>query len=104
MKTTKDYKDFIEEQLEILENITCRPMMGEYLLYYDGILFGGIYNNRLLVKIVSSNEKYKLQQQIPYDGAKPMYIVDDLDDKNLLKDIVIDTCAYLPRKKQKEKK
>lgn len=85
MATTKNYKDFILEQLNLLENITCKPMMGEYLLYYNGILFGGIYDNRLLMKIVSSNKKYNMQEQIPYENAKPMYLVDDVDNKEKLK-------------------
>ena len=55
MATTKDYKDFILEQFNLLDNITCKSMMGEYLLYYNGLLFGGIYDDRLLVKIVNSN-------------------------------------------------
>ena len=92
MATTKDYKDFILEQLSILDNITCKPMMGEYLLYYNGTLFGGIYDNRLLVKIVDSNNKYNLQESMPYDGGKSMYLVDNVDNQNILKDIVIDTC------------
>ena len=56
MATTKDYRDFILEQLNLLENISCKTMMGEYLLYYNDILFGGIYDDRLLVKIVDSNK------------------------------------------------
>ena len=58
MATTKEYKDFVLEQLNLLDNINCKPMMGEYLLYYNGILFGGIYDDRLLVKIVDNNKKY----------------------------------------------
>ncbi len=95
MASTKDYKDFVFEQLSILDNITCKPMMGEYLLYYNGLLFGGIYDDRLLVKIVKDNKKYNLDEVIPYNGAKPMYLVDDIDNVNLLKDIVIDTCKGL---------
>ena len=91
MATTKDYKDFILEQLNILDNITCKSMMGEYLLYYNGLLFGGIYDDRLLVKKVDNNKKYNMQESIPYESAKPMYLVDDVDDKEKLKDIVIDT-------------
>ena len=56
MATTKDYKDFVLENLNILNNITCKPMMGEYLLYYKNTLFGGIYDNRLLIKKVDSNK------------------------------------------------
>ena len=91
MATTKDYKEFILDELSLLDNITCKPMMGEYLLYYNGVLFGGIYDDRLLVKIVNNNSKYHMEEVIPYDNAKPMYLVDDVDDKELLKDIVIDT-------------
>lgn len=71
-------------------------MMGEYLLYYNNILFGGIYDNRLLVKIVESNKKFSMQESIPYKGAKPMYLVDDLDNQEKLKEIVIGTCKDLP--------
>lgn len=99
MATTKDYRDFVLEQLSLLDNITCKSMMGEYLLYYNNILFGGIYDDRLLIKIVDSNKKYKMKESIPYDGAKPMYLVDDIDNQESLKEIVIDTCKDLPNKK-----
>ena len=91
MATSKEYKDFILEQLDLLDNITCKAMMGEFLLYYNNVLFGGIYDNRLLVKIVDTNKKYSMQEQIPYETAKPMYLVDDVDNKELLKEIVIET-------------
>ena len=97
MATTKDYKDYILEQLSLLDNITSRPMMGEYLLYYNGILFGGIYDDRLLVKIVDSNKKYNMQESIPYESAKPMYLVDDVDNQEVLRDIVLDTCKDLKK-------
>ncbi len=97
MATTKDYRDFILEQLNILDNITCKSMMGEYLFYYDGILFGGIYDDRLLVKIVDSNKKYNMKESIPYENAKPMYLVDDVDNKDILRDIVLDTCKGLKK-------
>lgn len=95
MATTKEYRDFIVEQLSILDNITCKSMMGEYLLYYNGKLFGGIYDNRLLVKFTISNKKYHLQESIPYKGAKPMYLVADVDEESTLKEIVVDTCKDL---------
>ena len=99
MATSKEYKDFILEQLDFLDNITCKAIMGEFLLYYNNVLFGGIYDNRLLVKIVDTNKKYSMQEQIPYETAKPMYLVDDVDNKELLKEIVIETCKGLPNKK-----
>ena len=97
MATTKDYRDFILEQLSLLDNITCKSMMGEYLLYYNGILFGGIYDDRLLVKTVDSNKKYNMQESIPYESAKPMYLVDDVDNQKLLRSIVLDTCKDLKK-------
>ena len=99
MATSKEYKEFILEQLDLLDNITCKAMMGEFLLYYNNVLFGGIYDNRLLVKIVETNKKYNMQEQIPYETAKLMYLVDDVDNKELLKEIVVETCKSLPNKK-----
>lgn len=99
MATSKVYKDFILEQLSILEDITCKPMMGEYLLYYKNQLFGGIYDDRMLVKKVEANKKYEMSEEIPYDGAKSMYLVDEVDNKEILKEIVIDTVNGLKTKK-----
>jgi TfoX/Sxy family transcriptional regulator of competence genes len=98
MATSKEYKDFILEQLSLLNNITCKPMMGEFLLYYNDVLFGGIYDNRFLVKKTKTNEKYNMVDELPYEKAKPMYMVEDVDDKELLKEIVIKTCKGLIKK------
>ena len=98
MATSKEYKDFILEQLDSLENINCKAMMGEFLLYYNEILFGGIYDNRLLVKIVDTNKKYNMQEQRPYESAKSMYLVDNIDNKDSIKEIVIETYKGLLRK------
>ena len=97
MATTKEYKDYVLEQLNLLGGITCKPMMGEYLLYYNGVLFGGIYDDRFLVKIVENNKKYAMQESIPYKNAKPMYLVDDTDNLETLKDIVLDTYEDLKK-------
>lgn len=91
MATTKEYRDFILEQLSNLEEISCKQMMGEYLLYYKKLLFGGIYDNRLLVKITKNNMKYYMSEAIPYDGAKPMFLVDDVDNQDVLENIILDT-------------
>ena len=99
MSTSKEFKEFILGQLDLLDNITCKSMMGEFLLYYNKVLFGGIYDNRLLVKKVNTNKKYNMVEEIPYEGAKSMYLV-DVDNKELLKEIVIETCKGLPIKKQ----
>ena len=95
MASSVEYRDFILNQLSLLNNITTKKMMGEYLLYCDGLLFGGIYDNRLLVKKTKTNEKFKMEEQLPYKGAKPMYFVEDMDNKKTLKKIVIETCKCL---------
>ena len=97
MASTKEYRDFIVEQLNEL-NVSFKQMMGEYLLYYEGTLFGGIYDDRLLVKIVDNNKKYHMEEAIPYESAKPMYLVEDVDNIDKLKEIVLDTCAGLKQK------
>lgn len=99
MPATKEYRDYILEQLKLCEDVTSRHMMGEYLLYCCGKLFGGIYDNRLLIKMTGTNGKYGMAEQLPYDGAKPMYFVDETENAEMLKRIVADTCAGLPMKK-----
>ena len=101
MATTKEYRDFILDELSILGNITCKPMMGEYLLYYNGLLFGGIYDDHLLVKKARSNEKYHLPEVIPYKNAKPMYFIENVDNREMLKDIILVTYQGLLTNKNK---
>ena len=88
MASTKEYRDFILEQLSVIPGISCRPMMGEFLLYANGALFGGIYDDRLLVKKVSGNGEFGMSEAIPYPGGKPMYLVEDVDDKEKLIEII----------------
>ena len=106
MPTSKEYRDLILDKLDLLENISYKSMMGEYLLYYNKILFGGIYDNRLLIKIVETNKDYNLEEAIPYKNAKPMYFIKDIENKKFLKGIIIDTCKSLKsnNKKKKNKK
>ena len=91
MASTKEYRDYCLEQLTLLDNITFKPMMGEYLLYYNGLLFGGIYDDKINVKIVDNNKNYHMEEVIPYPNAKPMFYIEDIDNQELLKDIVLDT-------------
>lgn len=95
MVSKMEYLDFVHEQLDLLDNITYRSMMGEFLLYYHQVLIGGIYDDRLLIKIVKENKKYEIKETIPYPGAKPMYLASEIDDKELLKDVVLDTYKCL---------
>ena len=97
MSSSKAFKDFVLEQLRELCGISCRAMMGEFLLYYNNIPFGGIYDDRFLIKKTDTNIKYNLLDEIPYNGAKPMYLVENLDDTEYLKDLIIDTCEGLKK-------
>ena len=103
MPTTQQFKDFILDQLKSLNNITCKAMMGEFLLYYNGILFGGIYDDRLLIKMTTSNAKYSLNTAIPYENAKPMYMVENIDDMDYLHDLIAITYLDLKNKKDLHK-
>lgn len=94
MASSKEYKDFILDQLSCL-NPSQRPMMGEYLIYVDGVYFGGIFDDRLLVKITKTNGKYQLQKELPYENAKSMYLVENVDDKDYMQQLVIDTIKGL---------
>ncbi|MBO4726485.1 MAG: transcriptional regulator [Clostridia bacterium] len=95
MASSKEFKNYILEQLRLLGSIDCRPMMGEFLLYYQGKLFGGIYDNRLLVKRTATNEQFHLTAVVPYPNAKPMYMVDNLDDMEMLQQVILATSQGL---------
>lgn len=104
MSTSKEYRDLILDKLDLLENISYKSMMGEYLIYYNKILFGGIYDNRFLIKIVETNKDYNMEETVPYKNAKPMYFADNIEDKELLKEIVINTCKSIQNKSKNNKK
>ena len=95
MASSKEYLDFIMDQLSSLSGVSYKAMMGEYLLYLNRVLFGGLYDNRFLVKKTKSLESYKLPTAIPYDGAKEMYEIDIEDEK--AKEIILK--AYSDLKK-----
>ena len=94
MASSKDFRDFILEQLENLKP-TYKSMMGEFLIYVKGIYFGGIFDDRFLVKITNTNSKYDLPKAMPYENAKPMYLVENVDDKEYLECLVLDTIKGL---------
>ena len=101
MPSSKDYLDFILEQLSVLGDITYRQMMGEYILYYQGKVFGGIYDNRFLVKITKSSTALlpNASKELPYPGAKEMLLVDELEDKEFLAKLIKFLCEELPKKR-----
>ena len=104
MATSKEYMRYITEQFSETDEITCRPMMGEYVLYYRGKVFGGIYDDRLLVKITkSSASKMPSAPRIsPYSGAKEMLLVEETDDKLFLRDLAKAMYEDLPAPKKKK--
>ena len=105
MASTKEYLSYVLDQLSGLSEITYRPMMEEYLLYYKGKLFGGIYDDRFLVKNVSSARKVMPQAALesPYEGAKEMLSVTDPDDRELLGKLIPAMVEELPAGKNSRK-
>ena len=103
MASSKEYLDFILEQLSELEGITFKPMMGEYILYMHDRIFGGIYDDRFLVKPTKSAREMlpDAPMELPYEGAKEMLLVDQLDDKELLAALVTGMAEELPAPKKK---
>ncbi|MBQ3352951.1 hypothetical protein IJG89_01195 [Candidatus Saccharibacteria bacterium] len=99
MASTKEYRDYILEQLKAagFDDVVCRAMMGEYLLYVDSVLIGGIYDDRLLVKKVPGNEEFSMEEAIPYSGAKAMWLVGEVDDAEALAEIVWATLEGLKK-------
>ena len=104
MASSKEYLDFILEQLSDLEDITYRPMMGEYILYYRGKVIGGIYDDRFLVKPVKSAVTMMpdARMELPYDGAKEMLLVEDVDDREFLQKLVRAVYPNLPAPKKRK--
>ena len=104
MASTKEYRDFILEQLSELEEISWREMMGDYILYYRGKVFGGIYDDRFLVKPTKSAAAMMpdADRELPYEGAKEMILVDDVENKEFLRDLVEAMYDELPVPKKKK--
>ena len=86
MPSSKDYLDYVLDLLEKVDNVTYKRMMGEYLLYSDKTLFGGIYDNRFLIK-KNGLESFGLKEEIPYPKGKPMYLV-DTENKEEISNII----------------
>ena len=106
MASSKEYLQFILGQLSDLEDITHRAMMGEFIIYYKGKIVGGIYDDRLLVKPVKSAVSYvsKAAYELPYEGAKEMLLIDEVDNKEYLTGLFKAMYDELPVPKPKKKK
>ena len=104
MASNREYLDFILEQLSGLENITYRAMMGEFILYYRGRIIGGIYDDRFLVKPTKSALAMMpdADREIPYEGAKEMLLVDNVDNREFLTELLTSMYDELPEPKKKK--
>lgn len=105
MASSKEYLTFIIEQLSGLEKITYKAMMGEYIIYYRGKIVGGIYDDRFLVKPVKAaiDNMPNADYELPYEGAKEMLLVDDVDNKAFLEELLTKMYDELPAPKVKKK-
>ena len=104
MASSKEYLDFILEQLSELDDMSYRAMMGEYVIYYRGKIVGGIYDDRFLVKPTKSAVAMmpNADRELPYDGAKEMLLVDDVDNREFLRELLDEMYAELPATKKKK--
>ena len=102
MPSSKDYLAFVLDQLSLLHPISYRAMMGEYILYYRGKIVGGIYDDRLLVKATDAAKTLMpdAPEEIPYEGAKPMLLVEQIDDREFLRDLFDAMVNELPAPKK----
>lgn len=106
MASEKEYLDFVMEQLSGTEGVSCRAMMGEYIIYVQGKVAGGIYDDRFLVKPTPSALRMipNAPREIPYEGAKEMLLVEDIEDRELLNRLMTAIAADLPAPKAKKRK
>ena len=105
MASSKEYLEYILEQLSDLDDITYRAMMGEYIIYYRGKIIGGIYDDRFLVKPVKSARAMmpNASMELPYEGAKEMILIDDVEDRDFLSELLESMYEELPAPRKKRK-
>lgn len=105
MTSSKEYLEYILEQLSELDDISYRAMMGEYIIYYHGKIIGGIYDDRFLIKPVQTAKEMMpdADMELPYEGAKEMILVDDVDDSEFLRELLEAMYEELPSPKKRRK-
>ncbi|MBQ8912901.1 MAG: TfoX/Sxy family protein [Lachnospiraceae bacterium] len=103
MASSRQYLDYVLEQLSTLEEISYKAMMGEFIIYYKGKVVGGIYDDRFLVKQTKSSKKLMPDAplELPYEGAKEMFLVEDIDNKEFLNRLFNGMYDELPVSKKK---
>lgn len=104
MGSNKEYLEYVLDQLSDLEDITYRAMMGEYIIHYQGKIIGGIYDDRFLLKPVKSaiSMMPDVKMELPYDGAKEMLLVEDLEDKDFLAEVIEAMYDELPSPRKRK--
>lgn len=104
MATSVEFFEFIKEQLSAVSEASYRPMMGEYIIYYDGKVVGGMYDDRLLVKPTKNAQALMPTASLvsPYEGGKDMFLVEEVEDRALLKALLAAVAADLPDGKKKK--
>jgi len=104
MASSKDYLEYVLDQLSSLDDITYRAMMGEYIIYYQGKIVGGIYDDKFLVKPTKSalDLMPDASRELPYEGAKEMLLVEDIDDRDFLNELLNAMVDELPAPKKKK--
>ena len=103
MASSKEYLDFVLDQLSSLRDVSYRAMMGEYIIYYRGRIVGGIYDDRFLVKSTKSAKELMPDAplELPYEGAKEMLLVDDIDNREFLTELLNAMVDELPASKKR---
>ena len=106
MPTSKGYLEYIQDQLSQVEDVTYRAMMGEYIIYYQGKIVGGLYDDQFLVKPTKSAKAMmpRARMELPYEGAKEMILVDNVDDREFLKELLEEMYAELPETTKRRRK
>ena len=102
MASSAEYLEYVLDLLADVPEVTTRKMMGEYLLYSSGKLFGGVYDDRFLVKDTEASRAVLSASDIPYDGASEMMLV-DIEDRDAVADLVIRMLSELPEPKRRRK-
>ena len=104
MASSKEYLDFVLEQLSGLDGISYRYMMGEYIIYYKDKIAGGIYDDRFLVKQTKAAKELMpyADSELPYEGGSKMFLVDNVDDKRFLRELFDKMYPELPAPKKKK--
>ena len=103
MASSKEYLEYVLDQLSSLDDITYKAMMGEYIIYYQGKIIGGIYDDRFLVKPTNSAMTMmpEASRELPYEGAKEMLLVEDIDNRDFLHELLNAMVDELPAPKKK---